>query len=166
MGTSFSIWRQLYTGKSLNSHITNTHIYLHMPYPHTLDNWTFPWNLLSKVNAGEVLAFDYRTLHRALEHGGSNPRPLLYYTFTKRWLVTCSIIQRWRVLFNWSFQHFFCVKKSLQFLSSDFLYFSGSQTRWILPTCQAWRRPTILSKESLHQHQHRISTFVSKLWKE
>lgn len=38
-----------------------------------------------KVNAGEVLAFDYRTLHRALEHGGKNPRPLLYYTFTKRW---------------------------------------------------------------------------------
>jgi len=38
-----------------------------------------------KVNAGEVLAFDYRTLHRALEHGGVNPRPLLYYTFTKRW---------------------------------------------------------------------------------
>jgi cysteine desulfurase family protein (TIGR01976 family) len=37
------------------------------------------------VNAGEVLAFDYRVLHRALHHGGSQPRPLLYYTFTKRW---------------------------------------------------------------------------------
>jgi len=38
-----------------------------------------------KVNAGEVLAFDYRVLHRALEHGGKEARPLLYYTFTKRW---------------------------------------------------------------------------------
>ena len=38
-----------------------------------------------KVNAGEVLAFDYRVLHRALRHGGTSARPLLYYTFTKRW---------------------------------------------------------------------------------
>ena len=38
-----------------------------------------------QVNAGEVLAFDYRVLHRALEHGGKEVRPLLYYTFTKRW---------------------------------------------------------------------------------
>ena len=37
------------------------------------------------MNAGEVLAFDYRVLHRALEHGGKEVRPLLYYTFTKRW---------------------------------------------------------------------------------
>lgn len=43
--------------------------------------------MLCQVNAGEVLAFDYRTLHRALEHGGSKPRPLLYYTFTKRWFT-------------------------------------------------------------------------------
>jgi len=41
--------------------------------------------LAIKVNAGEVLAFDYRVLHRALEHGGKEVRPLLYYTFTKRW---------------------------------------------------------------------------------
>ena len=38
-----------------------------------------------KVNAGEVLAFDYRVLHRALDHQGSEVRPVLYYTFTKRW---------------------------------------------------------------------------------
>jgi len=38
-----------------------------------------------KINSGEVLAFDYRVLHRALHHGGDQPRPLLYYTFTKRW---------------------------------------------------------------------------------
>ena len=31
------------------------------------------------------MAFDYRVLHRALEHGGKEVRPLLYYTFTKRW---------------------------------------------------------------------------------
>ena len=37
------------------------------------------------MNAGEVLAFDYRVLHRALRHGGAQARPLLYYTFTKRW---------------------------------------------------------------------------------
>ena len=37
------------------------------------------------VNAGEVLAFDYRVLHRALEHKGREVRPVLYYTFTKRW---------------------------------------------------------------------------------
>jgi len=41
--------------------------------------------LAIKVNAGEVLAFDYRVLHRALKHGGKEARPLLYYTFTKRW---------------------------------------------------------------------------------
>jgi len=41
--------------------------------------------LAIKVNAGEVLAFDYRVLHRALEHGGKEVRPLLYYTYTKRW---------------------------------------------------------------------------------
>ena len=38
-----------------------------------------------KVNAGEVLAFDYRVLHRALDHQGQEIRPVLYYTFTKRW---------------------------------------------------------------------------------
>ena len=38
-----------------------------------------------KVNAGEVLAFDYRVLHRALDHQGREIRPVLYYTFTKRW---------------------------------------------------------------------------------
>ena len=38
-----------------------------------------------KVNAGEVLAFDYRVLHRALDHQGKEIRPVLYYTFTKRW---------------------------------------------------------------------------------
>ena len=37
------------------------------------------------VNAGEVLAFDYRVLHRAFEHRGKEVRPVLYYTFTKRW---------------------------------------------------------------------------------
>ena len=41
--------------------------------------------LALKVNAGEVLAFDYRVLHRALEHKGREIRPVLYYTFTKRW---------------------------------------------------------------------------------
>ena len=41
--------------------------------------------LALKVNAGEVLAFDYRVLHRALEHNGREIRPVLYYTFTKRW---------------------------------------------------------------------------------
>jgi len=43
--------------------------------------------LTVKVNAGEVLAFDYRVLHRALEHGGDHARPLLYYTYTKRWFT-------------------------------------------------------------------------------
>merc|ERR1711962_1938918 len=33
----------------------------------------------------QVTFFDYRVLHRALHHGGDQPRPLLYYTFTKRW---------------------------------------------------------------------------------
>ncbi len=37
------------------------------------------------MNAGEALAFDYRVLHRALAHAGKEVRPLLYYTFTKRW---------------------------------------------------------------------------------
>ena len=55
------------------------------------------------MNAGEVLAFDYRVLHRALDHHGKEIRPVLYcavmyctimytvlcqvlyYTFTKRW---------------------------------------------------------------------------------
>ena len=37
------------------------------------------------MEAGEVLAFDYRVLHRALGHKGSKQRPVLYYTFTKRW---------------------------------------------------------------------------------
>ena len=32
-----------------------------------------------------MLAFDYRVLHRALKHSGKEVRPLLYYTFTKRW---------------------------------------------------------------------------------
>ena len=41
--------------------------------------------LTLKVNAGEVLAFDYRVLHRALDHKGREVRPVLYYTFTKRW---------------------------------------------------------------------------------
>ena len=43
--------------------------------------------IFRQVNAGEVLAFDYRVLHRALEHGGREVRPLLYYTFTKRWFA-------------------------------------------------------------------------------
>ena len=34
-----------------------------------------------------MLAFDYRVLHRALKHSGKEVRPLLYYTFTKRWFT-------------------------------------------------------------------------------
>ena len=42
---------------------------------------------IKQVAAGEVLAFDYRVLHRALKHTGKEVRPLLYYTFTKRWFT-------------------------------------------------------------------------------
>ena len=70
--------------------------------------------LAIKVNAGEVLAFDYRVLHRALEHKGREIRPVLYYTFTKRWFsdamnfaslpslkqasgrLLCDKVERWR----------------------------------------------------------------------
>jgi len=40
-----------------------------------------------KVNTpkGGVLAFDYRVLHRALEHKGTQLRPVLYWTYTRRW---------------------------------------------------------------------------------
>eukprot|EP00041_Stephanoeca_diplocostata_P024894 m.641204 g.641204 ORF g.641204 m.641204 type:complete len:768 (-) comp22628_c0_seq2:388-2691(-) len=37
------------------------------------------------VDAGKVLAFDYRVLHRALAHQGNEPRPVLYWTYTRRW---------------------------------------------------------------------------------
>lgn len=40
---------------------------------------------LLRADAGQILAFDYRTLHRALAHQGTKPRPLLYFTFTKPW---------------------------------------------------------------------------------
>ena len=40
-----------------------------------------------EVKAGELLAFDYRVLHRALSHKGTENRPMLYYTFTKRWFT-------------------------------------------------------------------------------
>ena len=40
-----------------------------------------------EVKAGEMLAFDYRVLHRALSHKGTENRPMLYYTFTKRWFT-------------------------------------------------------------------------------
>lgn len=33
----------------------------------------------------QVLAFDYRVLHRALAHEGDQPRPVLYWTYTRRW---------------------------------------------------------------------------------
>ena len=38
-----------------------------------------------EVQAGQILLFDYRVLHRALAHNDVNKRPLLYYTYTKRW---------------------------------------------------------------------------------
>jgi len=40
-----------------------------------------------KVQAGDILAFDFRVLHRALEHRGKLPRPILYYTYSKRWFT-------------------------------------------------------------------------------
>ena len=53
---------------------------------HWKDRIGFKGDVLAlKVNAGEVLAFDYRVLHRALDHKGREIRPVLYYTFTKRW---------------------------------------------------------------------------------
>ena len=38
------------------------------------------------MNAGEVLAFDYRVLHRALDHYGKEIRPVLYCT------VLCTVL--------------------------------------------------------------------------
>ena len=45
----------------------------------------FKFYVTFQVKAGEVLAFDYRVLHRALSHKGTENRPMLYYTYTKRW---------------------------------------------------------------------------------
>jgi len=38
-----------------------------------------------QVQAGQVLSFDYRTLHRALAHQDEQPRPVLYFTYCKPW---------------------------------------------------------------------------------
>lgn len=40
-----------------------------------------------QVQSGQILMFDYRLLHRALEHVGEKPRPVLYFTFCKRWFT-------------------------------------------------------------------------------
>ena len=58
------------------------------------NKWTAPKKIFFagdivtiEVKAGEMLAFDYRVLHRALSHKGTENRPMLYYTFTKRWFT-------------------------------------------------------------------------------
>ena len=43
--------------------------------------------IINQVKAGEVFAFDCRVLHRTLKHIGSEERPILYYTFSKRWFT-------------------------------------------------------------------------------
>ena len=37
------------------------------------------------VAAGSVILFDYRVLHRGLAHKGDQPRPVLYFTYGRRW---------------------------------------------------------------------------------
>ncbi|CAD7954693.1 unnamed protein product [Amoebophrya sp. A25] len=40
-----------------------------------------------QVQAGQVLCFDYRVLHRALEHNVDFRRPVLYWTFVRPWFT-------------------------------------------------------------------------------
>ena len=43
--------------------------------------------IINQVKAGEIVAFDGRVLHRAIKHIGRQERPILYYTFSKRWFT-------------------------------------------------------------------------------
>jgi len=40
---------------------------------------------MRQVPAGSVVLFDYRVLHRGRAHAGAEPRPVLYFTYARRW---------------------------------------------------------------------------------
>ena len=164
MGTSFSIWRQVYTGKSLNSHMINTHI---IAYSY----------LLTHAMSSHIGQLDI-SLKPALE--GERGRGSCFRLpdtspSVGTWRLqpkTTALLHIHQALVGDMLNHskmesslqliipaFSLVsKKVCNFFAPTFMYFSGFQTRWILPTCRVWRRPTILWKAQESLHQYRIST--------